>query len=783
MSDEEEVYDEEVEEEEVEEAEEEEVAAVQEDAPAKEATPPAVADSAPAAVPQDGTVEEAPKLRRAPKQEEQQSEAVLTEAEQAMLAAKKRHEEEEAARIVDYEQKRLAEREQVEQELVELKQRQQERKAQRDQEEREFAQRRREDEEKRRKEEEERKNRIEAERTRREEEKLKRQQPGRNFTITKKERSDAPGGKGGGESKRGRTAEEIATAKNNYLASVNRPVDVSNLLPNDLKAKIKQLHAKIVRLEGEKFDLEQRNNRLDYDLKELRERESQTARKKAIERVASKFDRQPDTRSYGERRDKYEKPVVIPPKSIARGTARPPEHWGRKNNEELENIRKNVGPFKYVEQVQVEGARPPVEPKPLQLPSSDSVYDEEEEEEEVEEVEETEAPAAPKEAEAAPEKEEGEGEEEEGGDENEEPAEEDKPRKERPPPPPEPERDPASMTEAELAMMAAKKRHEEEQEAKLADYEQKRLLEKEQIEQELVELKQRQIERRQQREQEEREFAERRKQDEERRRHEEEERKARMEAERARRDEEKQKRQQRGRNFTIQKGEGGGEKQEQDGKAPTGRKGPSAEQKAEAKRNYMSIVGKPVDTSNMLPNDLKAKIKQLHAKIEYDLKELSERQKQVARQKAIKAGNEPVAEESGNMPPKVNVASKFDRQVDRRGYGEKRDLFENPLVKPPPSIVHGTARPPPEWGRKPNDELENIRKNLEAPKYTEVAPVEGDAAKPPVQPIPLQIPAEDFDASAPQKPQSSKASQWAESRSYSVSEILDDLEKKNSTLR
>lgn len=37
----------------------------------------------------------------------------LTEAEQAMLAAKKRHEEEEAAKLLDYEERRRIERDQV----------------------------------------------------------------------------------------------------------------------------------------------------------------------------------------------------------------------------------------------------------------------------------------------------------------------------------------------------------------------------------------------------------------------------------------------------------------------------------------------------------------------------------------------------------------------------------------------------------------------------------------------------------------------------------------------
>lgn len=50
------------------------------------------------------------------------------------------------------------------------------------------------------------------------------------------------------------------------MTIVNRPVDISNLLPNDLKAKIKQLVARIVKLEGEKYDLEKRNERQDYDV-------------------------------------------------------------------------------------------------------------------------------------------------------------------------------------------------------------------------------------------------------------------------------------------------------------------------------------------------------------------------------------------------------------------------------------------------------------------------------------------------------------------------------------
>jgi len=213
-------------------------------------------------------------------------------------------------------------------------------------------------------------------------------------------------------------------------------------------------------------------------------------------------------------------------------------------------------------------------------------------------------------------------------------------------------------------------------------------------------------------------------------------------------------------NFVLpEKGEGGEDK-------PTNLGGPvskarvmSKEQQEEAKRNYMSIVNRPVDVANLLPNDIKAKIKQLHARIlklegekydlekrqgsqEYDLKELATRQQQSARNKALKKGIEPTEIENSKHPPKINVASKFDRQIDRRSYGDRYNIFEHPPEKPEPAIAHGSGRPPSEWGRKELEELETIRKNLEPPKYVEQVKAEGDAARPPVPVIPLQIPSE-----------------------------------------
>jgi hypothetical protein len=53
------------------------------------------------------------------------------------------------------------------------------------------------------------------------------------------------------------------------MSIVNRPADVSNMLPNDIKAKIKQLYARIIKLDGETYDLEKRQSRQDYDVRTI----------------------------------------------------------------------------------------------------------------------------------------------------------------------------------------------------------------------------------------------------------------------------------------------------------------------------------------------------------------------------------------------------------------------------------------------------------------------------------------------------------------------------------
>merc|ERR1712002_1121199 len=59
---------------------------------------------------------------------------------------------------------------------------------------------------------------------------------------------------------------------------------------------------------------------------------------------------------------------------------------------------------------------------------------------------------------------------------------------------------------------------------------------------------------------------------------------------------------------------------------------------------------------------------------DYDIKDLKERNRQQMKQKALKLGLDPEAL-TGNHPPKVKLASKFERRVDTRSFEERKELF------------------------------------------------------------------------------------------------------------
>jgi troponin T len=273
------------------------------------------------------------------------------EGEKAMAAAKKRQDDDDNAKLQDYEEKRRSEREREEEELRILKEKQEKRRLEREEEERQMAELRQKAEEQRQKDEEERKARMEAERKKKDEEKMKRAQMmggfasaaaaaggGRNFTIPeKKDKSDKFGNIVQAKQEMGMTKEQQEEAKENFLVSIRKQIDIDNILSGDLKAKIKEMHHRICKLEAEKYDLEKRHERQTYDLRELNERSRQArqqGRKGAADPVGdgrhpnkiavlNKYDRQIDRRNFSERRAMYEKkdafpcfPNVPPPPTI-----------------------------------------------------------------------------------------------------------------------------------------------------------------------------------------------------------------------------------------------------------------------------------------------------------------------------------------------------------------------------------------------------------------------------------------------------------------------------------
>merc|ERR1712133_298893 len=154
-------------------------------------------------------------------------------------------------------------------ELKRLKEKQVKRKAQRVEEEKKLAEQKREEEMRRQREIEEKKQREIDEKRRRLEE-----------TEKKKggDHSDDPAA----EFKK--TKEQLAEEKKVALSIRIQPLDVDNLSEFKLRAKAEELWVEIVKLETEKYDLEQRSKRQDYDLKELIGRQKVQLRNKALKR-------------------------------------------------------------------------------------------------------------------------------------------------------------------------------------------------------------------------------------------------------------------------------------------------------------------------------------------------------------------------------------------------------------------------------------------------------------------------------------------------------------------
>ncbi|GIY49596.1 troponin T, skeletal muscle [Caerostris extrusa] len=118
----------------------------------------------------------------------------------------------------------------------------------------------------------------------------------------------------------------------------------------------------------------------------------------------------------------------------------------------------------------------------------------------------------------------------------------------------------------------------------------------------------------------------------------------------------------------------------------------SKEQLAEDKQIALTYRVKPLNIEGLGQEKLRGTAEELWTKIvqlesekydledkmkrqDYDLRELTERQKQINRQKALKKGIDP-AEAEGKYPPKISVASKYERRLDRRSFSHKKSWFE-----------------------------------------------------------------------------------------------------------
>nr|CAD7263468.1 unnamed protein product [Timema shepardi] len=163
-----------------------------------------------------------------------------------------------------------------EDELKRLKEKQSKRKVMRADEEKRMAERKKQEEERRQREVEEKKQRdIEEKRRRLEEAEKKRQammaslkdqtnkNKGPNFTITKK---DQGFNLSSAQIERNKTKEQLEEEKKISLSFRIKPLDIENLSLEKLRTKAQELWEAIIKLETEKYDLEERQKRQDYDV-------------------------------------------------------------------------------------------------------------------------------------------------------------------------------------------------------------------------------------------------------------------------------------------------------------------------------------------------------------------------------------------------------------------------------------------------------------------------------------------------------------------------------------
>jgi len=211
-----------------------------------------------------------------------------------------------------------------EEELKRLKEKQAKRKEIRAEQEKKLAQQKKEEEERLRKEEAEKKAKeAEEKRKRLEEAEKKRQamvtaqkvkQEARGMVVEHK----LPPVNTGGHKEVTKTKAQLEEEKKVCLSLRIKPIELEGLETEQLKSKATELWETVIRLETEKYDLEERGKRQGHDLKVLNERQIQRLRLKAVRmglhaealtgkyppkvRMYSNFERRTDIRTYEDKK-------------------------------------------------------------------------------------------------------------------------------------------------------------------------------------------------------------------------------------------------------------------------------------------------------------------------------------------------------------------------------------------------------------------------------------------------------------------------------------------------
>lgn len=266
-------------------------------------------------------------------------------------------------------------------------------------------------------------------------------------------------------------------------------------------------------------------------------------------------------------------------------------------------------------------------------------------------------------------------------------------------------------TETQKILEARKKKNIEEDDVKLKEMEEERRKQREIEEEELQQLKERQERRKKEREAEMKKMDEMRQAAEQRRMQEEEERKIKEEELRKKKQEDAARKkaaavsmsfigtsavEQGNKNFTVNKSDGAGSSLDKFMSLTQVRNEMAftQDQLEDLKQKTIKDRVKPLELDGMGVDDLKRRAEEMWQQIvkletskydldsrflrqEYDLKEMAERQRQMQKQRWAKAGLDP-AEDAKLMkfPPKVQTASKYERQIDRRTWGDKREIYE-----------------------------------------------------------------------------------------------------------